>query len=85
MLTQIARLFIQALDVYSFLLFAWAIGSWFPRLQHSKIYSYIDLLVSPFVGIFRNLIPPLGGFDLSVIFCLFTIHLLKSILYSLGF
>lgn len=56
-----------AITIYSYMLFIWVIGSWFPQFTVSKFYRFLDKMVYPFAKIFRGIIPPIGGFDLSVI------------------
>jgi YggT family protein len=80
---KLILLLAQAIDIYGFLLFAWAIASWFPNFQNSKLYHYLDAVTGPYIKMFRDLIPPLGGFDLSVILACFVLYLAKSILLSL--
>lgn len=82
---KLILLFGQAVDIYGFLLFAWALASWFPRFHGTKAYAYLDSIVTPYIRIFRGVIPPIGGFDLSVMLAFFVLYFVKSILLSLVF
>jgi YggT family protein len=83
MLTKILLLTVQAIEIYSYLLLIWVIGSWFPQFQSGKFYRYIDNLVYPYAKLFRGLIPPLGGFDFSVVVAFFTLSLVQHLVRSL--
>ena len=68
--------------VYTIAIVAWAIFSWF---DHSKgalrdIYTILDKLVGPFVGLFRKRIPSLGGIDFSPLVAVVVIQLFTQIL-----
>lgn len=80
MLTKIISLIINLIQLYSYLLIIWVIGSWFPQLQSTKFYDYIDSLVYPYAKLFRGLIPPLGGLDFSVIFAFIGLEIIQHLL-----
>jgi YggT family protein len=63
----LTNLLLQAVEIYSYILLIWVIGSWFPRFTITKFYKFIDKIVFPYAQIFRSFIPPFGGFDFSVI------------------
>lgn len=80
---QLASLLLQAIEIYSYMLLIWVIGSWFPQIQGTKFYRFIDQAVAPYAKIFRNIIPPLGGFDFSVIVAFIALGLIQRIIASL--
>ncbi len=82
---KLISLLLQAIEIYSFLIVIWVIGSWFPQLQGTKFYRWIDSVVYPYTKLFRGLIPPIGGFDFSVIFAFLALELLRALLASLAF
>lgn len=67
MAVLIRNLLLQAVEIYSYILLIWVIGSWFPQFTITKFYKFIDKIVFPYARIFRGLVPPMGGFDFSVI------------------
>lgn len=83
MLNKLILLLVQSIEIYSYLLLAWVILSWFPQMTTSKLYRYIDQVVYPYAKIFRGLIPPMGGFDFSVIVAFLVLSLLKRMVASL--
>lgn len=80
MLSKLIILLIQAIEIYSYILLAWVIGSWFPQFTTTKFYEFIDRLVYPYAKIFRGLIPPIGGFDFSVIIAFLVLGLIQKLL-----
>lgn len=82
MLSKLSSLLIQAIEIYSYMLLIWVIGSWFPQLHNSKFYRFIDKAVDPYTRIFRGLIPSIGGFDFSVIVAFMALNILQRIIAS---
>jgi uncharacterized protein YggT (Ycf19 family) len=65
------------LNLYTLLVFIWALFSWF---DHSRgvlndIYTVLNTLVEPYVRIFRRFIPPMGGLDLSAFIALIVLQI----------
>ncbi|MDR2957617.1 MAG: YggT family protein [Coriobacteriales bacterium] len=76
-LPYIARSGIRALvQLYSLMIVVWAVMSWF---DHSKgwahdIYTALDTIVSPYISIFKRLIPTAGGVDFSPIIAILALQ-----------
>lgn len=69
--------------LYSFLIFARIILSWFPISRGGameSIYSALYTVTEPVLGPVRRAMPPLGGFDLSPIVVIFGLQLLGSVI-----
>jgi len=62
---MLIRSAITLLNAYQFMILAYIISRLFPEFQNSKIAELLNRIVEPFLAIFRNVIPPIGGFDLS--------------------
>lgn len=58
---------IQLLTLYSYLVIAYILMSWFPNARESSIGQFISSLVEPYLAPFRKIIPPLGMIDVSPI------------------
>ena len=70
-----------AVNIYSFVLFARVLLSWFPNVDLSNpILSGVVSISDPYLNMFRGVIPPLGGFDLSAILAFVALNLLRSLL-----
>ena len=64
---QIAgQIILHAIEGYTFVIILWCLLSWFPNIRwHEQPFKTLDMLVTPFIGPFRRVIPPMGGIDLS--------------------
>ncbi|MEM7326701.1 MAG: YggT family protein [Actinomycetota bacterium] len=74
-----AGVLITLLNLYTFVLLARAISSWFPIGFDSPFRPVVDFLyrvTEPVLAPIRRLLPPLGGFDLSFLVVIFGIRLL---------
>lgn len=70
-----------AVNIYSFVLFARVLLSWFPNVDLSNpILSGVVSISDPYLNMFRGVIPPLGGLDLSAILAFVALNLLRSLL-----
>ena len=70
-----------AVNIYSFVLFVRVLLSWFPNVDLSNpILSGVVSISDPYLNMFRGVIPPLGGFDLSAILAFVALNLLRSLL-----
>lgn len=83
MLHKLIILIVQVIEIYSLLLIVWVIGSWFASFRANKIYRWIDSIVYPYASLFRKLIPPVGGFDFSVILAFFVLVIAQKIILGL--
>jgi YggT family protein len=72
-------------DVYTILIIAWIIASWV-RLPYniwiSRIRTFLDDTVSPFVGVFRRFLPMFGPLDLSPMAAIIVLQVAERILQS---
>ena len=70
-----------AVNIYSYVLFLRVLLSWFPNVDLSNpILSGVVSISDPYLNMFRGVIPPLGGFDLSAILAFVALNLLRSLL-----
>ncbi len=79
---KLISLLLQAIEIYGYLLIIWVIGSWFPQLQGTKFYRWVESVVYPYTRMFRAIIPPIGGFDFSVILAFLVLELFKNLVVS---
>ena len=77
---------LRLFDFYEILIIVWCILSWIPMREEGILYdvaSAIDTLVSPYVNLFRRIIPPLGGLDLSPILAIVVLGLIERGIMSI--
>lgn len=63
--------------IYTIMLFVRIVGSWLPEIQQYRFMQFIAFYTDPYLQIFRQLIPPLGMFDLSPIFAFIGLNVLE--------
>ena len=65
------------LRIYSFCIVVWCLSSWITVSNDSvkNILEAIGKIVEPYLSVFRRVIPPFSGIDLSPIVALFVLNL----------
>ena len=58
--------------------------SWFPQAQGVPLLQPVFAITDPYLNLFRGIIPPIFGLDLSPILAFVTLNLLQSSAVSLG-
>lgn len=72
--------------VYTILIFLYILMSWVQlpyNVWIGRIRTFLHDTVEPYLGIFRRLVPPLGGFDLSPIIALIVLQLVYQIVANI--
>lgn len=85
---MIYRVISGLFTIYFYVLFAYALMSWVPGLNQTKLGQWLYRLSEPYIGLFRRRIKPLsigGGYiDVSWIVAIVALEVLKwAILYLL--
>ena len=76
----------DTLRIYSFLLIIRVLLTWFPSIDWSNgILSALCSITDPYLNIFRGVIPPIGGFDISSILAFLLLNFLQGQFYSLSY
>jgi YggT family protein len=71
----------QTLSIYLLVLLVRVLLSWFPNLDWSNpVLSSVSAITDPYLNVFRGLIPPLGGLDLSALVAFIALQLAQSLL-----
>ncbi|MEB3214816.1 MAG: YggT family protein [Nostocales cyanobacterium 94392] len=64
------------IQIYSFLLIARVLLTWFPQIEwYKQPFAALSQITDPYLNLFRNIIPPLGGIDLSPILAFLVLNL----------
>ncbi len=81
-ISQLVDVLAQTLMIYSVVLLIRVLLSWFPNLDwgSNPILSGISSITDPYLNLFRGLIPPLGGIDLSAFVAFLALNLVQSLL-----
>lgn len=73
---SVVVLFLQNIVlIYSWGLIIYIFMSWFPGARESGFGQFLGSISEPYLNIFRRIIPPLGGLDLSPIIAIFALRL----------
>jgi YggT family protein len=76
------RLLFTLIDAYSIVVLASVIFSWIPDARESKAARWLEKITEPVLKPIRQVVPSVGGFDLSPMILLIGLHFLKRLLAS---
>ena len=84
MVAEIFEVLGQTLAIYSFLLIIRVLLTWFPGIDWSNgILSALCSITDPYLNIFRGIIPPIGGFDISSILAFLLLNVVQNLITNL--
>ena len=66
------------LDLYAFILIARALISWVSPGSRNKIVQFLYQITEPVLAPVRQVVPPIGGLDLSLVVVLIVIQVLRA-------
>ncbi len=70
---QLLNLFLKVVEIYSFVLVAYALMSWFPGAYETKIGQLIIKISRPYLSLFDRLNLSIGPIDFTIIVALFVL------------
>jgi YggT family protein len=76
LLCELARILVYIVQIYTILLFAYAVISWVPELRRGRWVYYLASVIEPVLIPIRRIIPPIGGLDLAFLVLLLVLQLL---------
>jgi YggT family protein len=71
-------------NVYMFVIFVYVLASWIPETRYQGWYRALGSVCEPYLSLFRKLVPPMGGFDLSPMIAFFVLMILAQLLSASG-
>ena len=76
---SIIEVLYQTLSIYSVLLLVRVLLTWFPSIDWSNgILSALCSITDPYLNLFRGVIPPIGGFDISSILAFLLLNIIQG-------
>jgi len=72
----LATLLLYAVNIYTLLLFVYAVLSWIPDLRRGRWVYALASVIEPVLMPIRRVIPPLGGLDLAFLIVILVLQLL---------
>ena len=76
--------FSNFLQVYNLVITARILLSWFPQAQGVGALQPIFAVTDPYLNLFRGIIPPIGGFDLSPLAAFFVLSVAGQVTSAIG-
>ena len=84
MLYEIFAVLRQTLSIYYFILIIRILLTWFPGIDWSNgLLSALTSITDPYLNIFRGIIPPIGGFDISSLLAFLLLNVIQNLNYGL--
>jgi YggT family protein len=82
---SIAFILLKIIDVYWWLLIIAIFSSWIPGLNpYNQPWRTLHALTEPVMAPFRQLIPPIGGIDLSPMILFLVLNFVRGMLASIA-
>lgn len=85
-MNSILYLLVRLVDFYSLLVFVYCLMSWIPMSAGGWVADIRGVLASvcePYLGLFRGLIPPMGGIDFSPMVAILALQLGERLVIQL--
>ncbi len=80
----LANTLVTFLTIYFYLIIVRVLLSWFPTINwYGQPFSILSQLTDPYLNLFRSIIPPLGGIDISPILAILLLQFVSQLLSSL--
>ncbi|MDX2230146.1 MAG: YggT family protein [Leptolyngbyaceae cyanobacterium bins.349] len=79
LLPLLANTLAAFITIYMVMIFIRILLSWFPNVNwFDPPFSILSQLTDPYLNVFRNIIPPLGGLDLSPILAILLLQFVQQ-------
>ena len=76
---------LNGIQIFTYILYARFALSWFPQIPRQfPVLRPINTVTEPYLKVFRQVIPPIGGFDLSALPAIFLLDILSQTAAAIG-
>lgn len=73
------------IQIYSVLIIIRVLLTWFPNIDwYNQPFAALSQITDPYLNLFRSIIPPLGGIDISPILAILLLNLAGSLVGGLS-
>jgi YggT family protein len=80
----IVETLMRFIQIYIALIIVRILLTWFPTVAWvQQIASFLSVVTDPYLNLFRNLVPPIGGFDLSTILAVIVLQVVQKSLETI--
>eukprot|EP00428_Durinskia_dybowskii_P045109 CAMPEP_0170338344 /NCGR_PEP_ID=MMETSP0116_2-20130129/70219_1 /TAXON_ID=400756 /ORGANISM="Durinskia baltica, Strain CSIRO CS-38" /LENGTH=159 /DNA_ID=CAMNT_0010591741 /DNA_START=41 /DNA_END=521 /DNA_ORIENTATION=+ len=76
--------FMNFLSIYNIVITARVLLSWFPQAQGIGVLQPVYQITDPYLNLFRGIIPPVFGLDLSPLLAFFLLNVLTNVTAAVG-
>ena len=76
--------FMNFLSIYNIVITARVLLSWFPQAQGIAVLQPVYQITDPYLNLFRGIIPPVFGLDLSPLLAFFLLNVLTNVTAAVG-
>jgi uncharacterized protein YggT (Ycf19 family) len=77
--------FLNFLSIYNIVITARILLSWFPQAQGVALLQPVYAITDPYLNIFRGIIPPIFGLDLSPLLAFFLLNVVTKSTAAIGY
>ena len=77
---SLVQVLASMLRLFSLMLVIYALLSWVITDSRHPVFSFLQSMVEPVLNPIRKVLPPMGGFDISIVAALMGIEILRSFL-----
>ncbi len=83
-MANILLMLYKAIELYTWVLIARILLTWLPSIDwYKQPFRFLAEITDPLLSVFRGIIPPLGGMDLSPILLFVALNIVQGILASI--
>jgi YggT family protein len=76
---------LQFLQIYVVLIIVRLLLTWFPTIGWmQQVASTLSIVTDPYLNLFRNLIPPMGGMDFSAMLAVIVLQVVQSFIVQVA-
>ena len=77
---SLVQVLASMLRLFSLMLVIYALLSWVIKDPRHQVFRFLQSMVEPVLNPIRKVLPPMGGFDISIVAALMGIEILRSFL-----
>ena len=82
---EIVTVLAYTAQLFSYLLLIRVLLTWFPGVDwNNGVLSALSSITDPYLNIFRGVIPPIGGFDISSLLAFFLLNFIMNALFGVA-
>ncbi|MBA3921354.1 MAG: YggT family protein [Nostocaceae cyanobacterium] len=80
-MTWIVSTLVMFITIYTYLLIIRVLLTWFPTVNwYNQPFAALSQITDPYLNLFRSIIPPIGGLDLSTLLAIILLQVATNLL-----